>query len=39
MIKRSTRVIFIKNIKLFNIYDIDVDKTVISKKEPFGKKS
>ena len=39
MPKRSARVIFIKNKKLFNIYDIDVDKILISKKEPYGKKS
>ena len=32
MIKRSTRVIFIKTKKLFDIYDIDADKTLISKK-------
>ena len=38
MIKRPTRVIFIKNKKLFNIYDIDVGKILISKKEPSGKK-
>ena len=28
-----------KNKKVFNIYDIDVDKILISKKEPYGKKS
>ena len=39
MIKRSKRVIFIKNKNLFNIYDVDVDKVFISKKEPYGKKS
>ena len=39
MIKGSTRVIFIKTKKLFNIYDIEVDKILISKKEPYGKKS
>ena len=33
MIKRSTRVIFIKTKKLFDIYDIDADKTLISKKK------
>ena len=37
MTKRSTRVIFIKTKKLFNIYDIDVDKTLISNEEPYGK--
>ena len=31
--------IFVKNKKLFNIYDIDVDKTLISKKWPYGKKA
>ena len=30
---------FSKKIKLFNIYDIDVDKLLISKKEPYDKKS
>ena len=30
---------FYKNKKLFNIYDIDVDKILISKKEPYGKKA
>ena len=28
-----------KNKKLFNIYNIEVDKILISKKEPYGKKS
>ena len=31
--------IFYKNKKLFNRYDIEVDKILISKKEPYGKKS
>ena len=35
-IKKST---FFKNKKLFRIDDIDVNKTVISEKEPCGKKS
>ena len=39
MIKRSARVIFAKTKNLFNIYDIDVSKILISKKEPYGKKS
>ena len=39
MIKRSTRVIFIKNKKLFNIDDIDVNKILVSKKEAYGKKA
>ena len=30
---------FYKNKKLLNIYDIDVDKILISKKEPYGKKA
>ena len=30
---------FYKNKKLFNIYDIDVNKILVSKKEPYGKKS
>ena len=29
---------FYKNKNIFNIYDIEVDKTLISKKEPYGKK-
>ena len=39
MIKRSTRVIFIKNKKLFNIDDIDVNKILVSKKEAYGKRA
>ena len=31
--------IFYKNKKLFNRYDIEVDKILISEKEPYGKKS
>ena len=38
MIKRSTRVVFIKSKKLFNVYDISVTKILISKKESYGKK-
>ena len=30
---------FYKNKKLFSIYDIEVDKILISKKELYGKKS
>ena len=30
---------FCKNKKLFNIYDKNVDKILISKNEPYGKKS
>ena len=39
IIKRSIRVIFIKNKKLINLYDIDAGKILIFKKEPYGKKS
>ena len=28
-----------KNKKLFNIYDVDISKILISKKEPYGKKN
>ena len=28
-----------KNKKLFNIYDVDISKILISKKEPYGKKT
>ena len=37
--KRSTKVIFTKNKKLSKIRDIDVNKILISKKEPFGTKN
>lgn len=37
MTKKSRKVISIKNKKLFKIDDIDVDKILISKKEPYGK--
>ena len=30
---------FYKNIKLFSIYDVEVDKILISKNEPDGKKA
>ena len=36
--KKINKSNFYKKIKLFNIYDICVDKLLISKKEPFGKK-
>ena len=39
IIKRSIRVVFIKNKKLINLYDIDAGKILIFKKEPYGKKS
>ena len=37
--KRSTKVIFTKNKKLSKICDIDVNKILVSKKEPFGTKN
>ena len=37
MIKRSTRVTFIETGD-FNVGDIDVNKILASKKEPYGKK-
>ena len=37
--KKISKSNFYKNKKLFNIYDIEVDKILISKKEPYGKKS
>ena len=30
---------FYKNIKLFSIYDVEVDKILISKNEPYRKKA
>ena len=33
--KKINKSNFYKNEKLFNIYDIDVDKVIISKKEPY----
>ena len=30
---------FYKNKKLFNMYEIDVSKMLISKKDPYGKKA
>ena len=38
VIKRSTRVIFIRNKKIFNIDEIGVDKILVSKWESYGKK-
>ena len=35
--KKISKSNFYKNKKLFNIYDIEVDKILISKKEPYGK--
>ena len=37
--KKNKKKYFYKNKKAFNIYDTDVDKILISKKEPYGKKS
>ena len=37
--KKINRSNFHKNKKLFNIYDIDVDKISVSKKQLYGKKS
>ena len=37
--KKINKSNFYKKIKLFNIYDICVDKLLISKKEPYDKKS
>ena len=34
--KRSKKVIFYKNEKVFKIDGIDVDKILVSKKEPYG---
>ena len=37
--KKINKANFYKNKKLFSIYDIEVDKILISKKEPYGRKS
>ena len=37
--KKINKSNFYKNKKLFSIYHIEVDKILISKKEPYGKKS
>ena len=37
--KKINKSNFYKNKKLFNTYDIEVDKTLISKREPYDKKS
>ena len=37
--KKINKSSFYKNKKLFNIYDIDVDKILIFIKEPYGTKS
>ena len=36
--KKNKQKYFNKNKTVFNIYDIDVDKILISKKEPYGRK-
>ena len=38
MIKKSARVTFIETKKLFNTDDTDVNKTLVSEKEPYSKK-
>ena len=38
MIERSIKVTFIKK-KLFKLHDIDVNKTLVSKKESYGTKN
>ena len=37
--KKINKSNFYKNKKLFNVYGIEVDKILTSKKEPYGKKS
>ena len=37
--KRSTKAIFTEIYKLFKIDNIDINKILVSKREPFGKKS
>ena len=37
--KKNNKSNFYRNKKLFNIFDIDVDKKLISKKESYSKKS
>ena len=37
--KKISKKNFYKNKNLFNLYDIDVDKILLSKKEPYGRKS
>ena len=39
IIKRSTKVTFIKTKKLFNLYDLDVNNIFASKKESYGTKN
>ena len=37
--KKINKSNFYRNKKVFNIYDIDADKILISKKDPYGKSS
>ena len=37
--KKINKSNFYRNKKVFNIYDIDVDNILISKKDPYGKSS
>ena len=37
--KKISKSNFYRNKKLFNIYDIDINQILVSKKEPYGKKS
>ena len=39
MIKKSTKVIFYRNKKLFNIYDLDVNKILVSKRKSYDTKN
>ena len=37
--KKINKINFYKNKKLFNIYDLDVNKTLVSKRESYGTKN
>ena len=37
--KKSNKITFYKNKKLFNIHDLDVNKILVSKKESYGTKN
>ena len=37
--KKISKSNYYKSKKLFSIYDIEIDKILFSKKEPYGKKS
>ena len=39
MIKRSTKVTFIKTKKLFHLHDLDVNEILVSRKESYGTKN